>query len=305
MKKEIAYIGLGKMGKNMVFRLLEKGWKVYAYDTNEVAVREVVKKGAIALASIQDIRNQLSTPRLTWVMVPAGKPVDEVLFGRNGLTSILQKNDIVIDGGNSFYEDTIRRAKKLKSKHIRFMDIGTSGGPRGARNGACLMIGGDKNISKQLESLYQGLAAPNAYTYFGPAGSGHFVKMVHNGIEYGMMQAIAEGFALMKKSPFRLKMKDIAELYNNRSVVESRLVGWLKDGLELYGEDLKSISGTVGATGEGEWTVKTAKKMMIPVPIIEGAYRFRVQSKKKPSYAGQVLSVMRNQFGGHEAQKKK
>jgi len=305
MKKEIAYIGLGKMGKNMVFRLLEKGWKVYAYDTNEAAVSEVVKKGAIALTSIKNIQNQLSAPRLTWVMVPAGRPVDEVLFEKNGLTSVLQKNDIVIDGGNSFYEDTIRRAKKLKTKHIRFMDIGTSGGPRGARNGACLMIGGDKNISKQLESLYQDLAAPHAYAYFGPAGSGHFVKMVHNGIEYGMMQAIAEGFALMKKSPLKLKMKDIAELYNRRSVVESRLVGWLKDGLELYGENLTSISGTVGATGEGEWTVKTAKKMKVPLPIIEGSYQFRVQSKKKPSYAGQVLSVMRNQFGGHEARKKR
>lgn len=305
LKKEIAYVGLGKMGKNMVLRLLEHGWKVHAYDTDKKIIAEVVKAGATPLTSLAHIKTQLSAPRLVWVMVPAGEPVDEVIFGKEGLTTILEKNDIIIDGGNSFYEDTVRRASKLKNKKIRFMDIGTSGGPRGAREGACLMIGGDKKLSKELEPLYQDLASPEAYAYFGPSGSGHFVKMVHNGIEYGMMQAIAEGFSLMKKSPFHLNMETIAQLYNRRSVVESRLVGWLKDGFDEYGEELKAISGTVGATGEGEWTVKTAKKMNIPVPIIEGAYQFRVQSKKNPSYTGQLLSVMRNQFGGHDALRKK
>lgn len=261
MKKEIAYIGLGKMGKNMVLRLLEHGWRVHVFDTDQTAVREVVKMGARHLASLQEI-SRLPKPRLVWVMVPAfvpasagkpaGKPVDDVLFGRSGLTSILKKGDVVIDGGNSFFEDTLRRAKKVQAKKIEFMDIGTSGGPRGARNGACLMIGGDKKLFIRLKPLFEDLAAPHAYAHCGKAGSGHFVKMIHNGIEYGMMQAIAEGFNLMKHSSFKPNLKAVAELYNHKSVVESRLIGWLKEGFDIYGENLQAISGTVGATGEGE-----------------------------------------------------
>ncbi len=167
------------------------------------------------------------------------------------------------------------------------------------------MIGGEEKDFKTLEPLFRDLSAPDSYSLVGTAGAGHFVKMVHNGIEYGMMQALGEGFELMKKSPFKLDLKKVVDIYNHGSVIESRLVGWLQSGFEAYGTDLKGISGTVGHTGEGEWTAKTAKKWKVPVPIIKGSFDFRVQSAKHPSYTGQVLSALRNQFGGHAAVKTK
>ena len=205
----------------------------------------------------------------------------------------------MIDGGNSFFEDSMRRAKLLAQRGIRFLDAGVSGGPTGARNGACMMIGGDKAAYEKLESLFADASVAGGYAYFGKAGAGHFVKMVHNGIEYGMMQSIAEGFALMKRSPFKLDLQEVARLYNRGSVIESRLVGWLGSGFRAFGEKLKKVSGSVAYTGEGEWTVKTGKKWKMKLPAIEGSFKFRVRSKKSPSYMGKILSALRNQFGGH------
>ena len=205
----------------------------------------------------------------------------------------------MIDGGNSFFEDSRRRAKLLARKGIKFLDAGVSGGPAGARNGACMMIGGDQASYEKWEALFADASVRDGYAYFGAAGAGHFVKMVHNGIEYGMMQSIAEGFALMKKSPFKLKLSKIAKLYNHGSVIESRLIGWLESGYAAFGEDLKKISGSVAYTGEGEWTVKTGKKWKMKLPVIEDSFKFRVRSKKDPSYMGKILSALRNQFGGH------
>jgi 6-phosphogluconate dehydrogenase len=240
-------------------------------------------------------------------MVTAGKPVDDFLFGKNastkigagGLVSKLKKSDVVVDGGNSFFEDSMRRAKLLEKKGIKFLDAGVSGGPGGARHGACIMVGGDRASYKKLEQLFADASVADGYAYFGKAGAGHFVKMVHNGIEYGMMQSLAEGFALMKKSPFKLDLQNVAQLYNHKSVIESRLVGWLKDGYRTFGEDLKKVSGSVAYTGEGEWTVKTGKKWKMKLPAIEDAFKFRVRSKRSPSYTGKILSALRNQFGGH------
>jgi 6-phosphogluconate dehydrogenase len=303
MKKEIAVLGLGKMGKNMALRLLERKWKVFAFDIDEKARREIEKMGAKTANSLEELVKKISQPRLVWLMVPAGKAVNETSFGKKGLINFLEKGDIVIDGGNSFYEDSMKRGKKLAKKGIEFLDVGVSGGPKGAREGACLMIGGKKEIFEKLKPLFRDLAQIDGFQFLGRQGSGHFVKMVHNGIEYGMMQAIAEGFNLMKNSPFKLDLKKIASLYNKGSVIESRLIGWLKKAYEKHGENLQMVSGKVAATGEGEWTVKTAKKLKTPVKIIEEAVKFRKLSQKNPSYIGKILSALREQFGGHKVTK--
>lgn len=299
MKKQLGFIGLGKMGQNMVLRLQEKGWRVLSFDVN----------GKGNTKSIEALVNSLATPRLVWLMVPSVVPLRRTTEGKassnpvvdvlHQLVPLLSRDDVVIDGGNSFYEDSIKRAKKFSTKGIHFLDVGVSGGPKGARQGACLMIGGEKSVYENVKPLFEDLATKNGYAYMGKSGAGHFVKMVHNGIEYGMMQAIAEGFAVMKKSPFRLNLQEIAKLYNHGSVIESRLVGWLEHAFEQFGADLKDVSGSVGHTGEGEWTLKTAKKLGVEAPAIENSVKFRVDSAKKPNYAGKILSALRNQFGGH------
>jgi 6-phosphogluconate dehydrogenase len=298
---KIGYIGLGKMGFNMVERLIKKGYTVVVFDKDEKAITKISKKGAQVAASLQSLSKELPLPRLVWLMVPH-KAVESVL---QELICDMQKGDTVIDGGNSPYKESMRRARELGGKGIDFLDVGVSGGPGGAINGACIMAGGKKNVFEKYERLFKDLSADKGYGYMGKSGSGHFVKMVHNGIEYGMMQAIAEGFAVMKASDFKLNLKQIAEVYNHQSVIESRLVGWLQDAFEKYGEGLSKISGSVSQSGEGLWTVKAAKELGIPVPIIKGALDFRLHSEKKPSYKGQIVSALRNQFGGHEVFKRK
>ncbi len=304
--KQIFYIGLGKMGANMVERLLDYGWEVTAYDPDEEARQKVKDKGAKTvenIASVLPLTPTLSQngrgERVAWLMVPHNV-VDDVL---KELTPHLQSGDVVIDGGNSFYKDSIRRGEELKKLGIHYMDVGVSGGPSGARRGACLMIGGDKEAYKQLVGLFSDLSLAGGYDYMGELGAGHFVKMVHNGIEYGMMQALAEGFAVLKQWRGELDLERIAHLYGNGSVIESRLVHWLKDAYMKHGADLKNISGSVAHSGEGKWTVEAAQELGIPVPIIEGALQFRVDSEKNPSYTGQIVSALRNQFGGHDVRK--
>jgi 6-phosphogluconate dehydrogenase len=298
---KLGYIGLGKMGFNMVQRLLEKGHEVAVFDTNAESVTNIVKHGANPSGSLKSLIAGLVPPRLVWLMIPY-QVVESLL---QELVPLLHEGDAVIDGGNSPYKESMRRALELEKKGIDFLDAGVSGGPAGARNGACIMVGGKRSIFEKYEQIFRDLSADQGYKYMGKSGSGHFVKMVHNGIEYGMMQAIAEGFAIMKDSPFNLNLERIADIYNHKSVIESRLVGWLKDAFKEYGEDLGAISGSVSQSGEGIWTVEAAKELGIPVPIIEGALNFRMQSEKKPSYTGQILSALRNQFGGHEVFKKR
>ncbi len=306
LPKEIGVFGLGKMGANVARQLREKGWRVTVSNRSPAPIREIEKEGFETAYSPESLVAKLKTPRVIWLMITAGKGVDEFLFGKGGrsganggIVKHLKKGDIVIDAGNSFFEDSARRAKLLHKRGIRFTDVGFSGGPRGAREGGSLMIGGERATFEYLEPLFKDLSVPLGYAHFGDAGAGHFVKMVHNGIEYGMMQSLAEGFALMKKSPFKLDLEKIAHIYNRGSVIESRLVGWMEDAFRAYGEDLKEVSGSVAATGEGEWTVKTGKKWKMKLPAIEDAFRFRVQSQKRPSYLGRILSALRNQFGGH------
>ncbi len=233
------------MGKNMVLHLLEQGEKIVAWNRSPEPVEEVVKAGAIGTESIDDLISKLETPRVIWVMVTAGEITDEVL---NQLAPKLTDGDLVIDGGNSFYKDTLRRAEMLSSKGIHFMDIGTSGGPNGARVGACLMIGGADEDFKRVEELCKKAAAQGAYQHLGPVGAGHFAKMVHNAIEYGMMESIGEGLAILKNSDFKYDFVKLLDIYNHRSVVESRLIGWAQDAFKEDGQ-LSNISSSIGSGG--------------------------------------------------------
>ena len=294
---KLGYIGLGKMGHNMVERLVKKGHEVFAFDIDEDARRAAEKSGAKIAVTLSELVGKLDTPKNIWIMVPH-QTVDDVL---SELVPFLVDGDTVIDGGNSPYKESMRRAGGFESTGINFVDVGVSGGPAGAREGACVMVGGDKEDFDALEPLFRDLAAPGAYGYMGTHGAGHFVKMVHNGIEYGMMQAIAEGFAMMEKSGFGLNLEKIAGLYSHRSVVESRLVEWLKEGFEEFGQEMEGISGSVGASGEGEWTVEAARDLGVPAKVIEDAFAFRVASQDNPSYTGKLLQAMRNRFGGHSA----
>ncbi|HMK49614.1 MAG TPA: decarboxylating 6-phosphogluconate dehydrogenase [Thermodesulfovibrionales bacterium] len=297
---ELGYVGLGKMGFNMVERLLEKRHSVAAFDQNQEAVKKIARLGARASDSLTVLSSALTAPRLVWLMVPH-QAVDAVL---RELVPLLQKGDTIIDGGNSPYKESMRRARELDRRGIDFLDVGVSGGPAGARNGACLMVGGSKVLFDRFEPLFRDISAEQGYGHMGGSGSGHFVKMVHNGIEYGMMQAIAEGFAVMKASDFDLNLARIAGVYNRRSVIESRLVGWLKNAFEQHGRELDDISGSVSQSGEGLWTVEAAKELGVPVPVIDGALQFRLRSQDAPSYTGQIVSALRNQFGGHEVLRK-
>ena len=286
MKKHIGYIGLGKMGMSMVERLKEKRWRVVTYDVN----------GKGSAQSLEQLANSLSRPRNIWVMVPS-QVVGSVIAN---LAKYLQKGDVVIDGGNSFYEDSIHHGKKLAQRGISFLDVGVSGGPGTVHAGKpALMIGGEKKVFEKLKPLFLDLARKASFAYMGKSGAGHFVKMVHNGIEYGMMQSLAEGFTLMERAPFALDLEEVARVYNNGSVIQSRLTGWLETGLKKYGQELKEVSGSVAHTGEGEWTVEIAKKLGVPVPVIKASFDFRVQSAKKPSYTGKILTMLRHMFGGH------
>jgi len=292
---KLGYIGLGKMGFNMVERLLEKGHRTTVFDRNRTAIEELSAKGAQAAGSIKALAQALETPRLVWIMVPYSA-VDAVL---SELVQNLAPGDVVIEGGNSPYKESIRRAGELEKKGIDYLDVGVSGGPDGARRGACIMVGGNQEVYRRIEELLRDLATEGGYGYMGGHGTGHFVKMVHNGIEYGMMQALAEGFAVMKESGFELDLTAVAGLYNRRSVIESRLVGWLRDAYAQYDRNLDGISGSVAQSGEGKWTVEAARELGVPVPIIEGALEFRLQSQKEPSYTGRIISALRNRFGGH------
>jgi len=304
-KKEIAIMGLGRMGGGLAQNLLEKGWKVVGHNRTWEVTKKLESVGLIGAKEVKEMVEKLVYPRIVWLMLPNGKPVDEAIFDKKeGLVNFLEKGDIIIDGGNSYFKDSVVRSKKLQKYGIYFLDAGVSGGPSGARKGACVMVGGDKKVFKYTEPLFKDMSLTNGCEFFPGSGAGHFVKMIHNGIEYGMMQAIGEGFNIMKKSNYKLDLKKITSVYNNGSVIESRLIGWLYDAFEIYGTDLKKISGKVDSTGEGEWTVKIAEEMKLKTKVIKDSFEFRKQSQKNPDYAGQVVSALRGQFGKHDVEKK-
>jgi glucose-6-phosphate 1-dehydrogenase len=297
--RELGVVGLGKMGSAIARRLLEGGWRVVGHNRSRPAIESLRPDGLAPAYTLAEMVAALEAPRTVWLMVPAGASVDDVLFGEGGLLSLLEPGDVVIDGGNSRYTDAAARRERLAEKRIGFVDVGVSGGPAGARSGACLMIGGDRETFEWLRPLWRDLSLEDGYRFFPGAGAGHFVKMVHNGIEYGMMQAIAEGFTVLRASGYSLDLSEVAEVYDRGSVIESRLVGWLDGAFRLHGQDLDGVSGSVGRTGEGAWTVETARELGIHARVIEAALEFRVESERDPDWTGRVLSALREQFGGH------
>lgn len=296
---QVAFFGLGKMGKNMVYRLIEHEVEVFAWNRSPQPREDVVGAGARPLVDFATVRS-LSTPRIVWLMLPNGAPTDEVL---QNILPHLDPGDIVIDGANSKYTDSLARFQLLASHSVRFIDVGVSGGPDGARNGACLMIGGDEADVSIVDPIFRALAAPNAYAHLGPVGSGHFAKMIHNGIEYGMMQAIAEGAAVLKASPFTYDLAKVMNIYNNRSVIESRLVGWAEKAFSNDAE-LTQTSSKINHTGEGEWTVLAAREYGVDVPVIEESLDIREKSSDESNlFRDKVVSALRHQFGGHDVSK--
>ena len=295
---ELGMIGLGRMGGNMAQRLLQGGHNVVAYDPRPEAVQALAQEGASGAASLQDLVSGLAVPRAVWVMVPAGDPTESTI---NSLAQVLSPGDVVIDGGNSNYKDSVRRATALKEKGIAFLDAGTSGGVWGLKEGYSLMVGGDAATFLRLEPIFQTLAPgpDKGYGYVGPAGAGHFVKMVHNGIEYGMMQAYAEGFELMQaKEEFSFDMAKIAEIWRYGSVVRS----WLLDlTATALGDDpsLDGLQPYVEDSGEGRWTVQESIDRGGPTPVISLSLQARFRSRQDNSFGARLLAAMRNQFGGH------
>ena len=319
---QLGVVGLGRMGGNIARRLLGNGHSCVVYDKSAEAVAELARKGATGSASLADLTAKLSAPRAVWLMLPAGKVTEEAV---NELGSALQSGDIVIDGGNSFYKDDVRRAKALKGKGIDYVDVGTSGGIWGLERGYCLMIGGDKRTVDHLDPIFAGLAPgcgniprtagrdgrdprpERGYIHCGPCGAGHFVKMVHNGIEYGLMQAYAEGFNILKAATgngrpqderYDLDLADIAEVWRRGSVISS----WLLDLTAIaLAEDpkLEGFSGLVEDSGEGRWTVMAAIEEAVPATVLSAALYERFRSREAHSFADRVLSAMRKGFGGH------
>lgn len=295
---EIGMIGLGRMGANMTERLLRGGHRVVGYDRNPQAVHAVVEKGAVGADSLAALVLRLPQPRAIWFMVPAGDPVDETI---QALMSHLTPDDVLVDGGNSNYKDTARRGKTLKEKGFHFVDVGTSGGIWGLTEGYSMMVGGDPDVVKRLTPIFETLApaAHKGWGHVGPSGAGHFVKMVHNGIEYGLMQAFAEGFALMeRKREFELDLHEVAEIWRHGSVIRSWLLDLIGTAL-AENPDLHGIKPYVEDSGEGRWTVFEAVDLDVSAPVITLSLLQRLRSRDRDAFADKLLAVMRYQFGGH------
>ena len=294
---KLAMIGLGKMGMNMARRLMQGGHDIIAFDLSEAAVEEIAAEGASAASSLQQAVAQLSGPRIVWMMLPAGRPVEDTI-GR--LKALLSPEDIIIDGGNSYYKDDHRRYKELQAAGIRYMDVGVSGGIWGLEVGYCMMMGGDKRVFTYLEPIFKTLAPKDGYLYCGKSGAGHFVKMVHNGIEYGLMQAYGEGFEILDASQYAesFDYAKIAHLWNQGSVIRS----WLLELAEAaFGksDELSDITGYVQDSGEGRWTVQQAVETGVPAEVITLSLMRRFRSRQQDPFTERVLAALRREFGGH------
>ena len=299
---QLGMIGLGRMGANMTTRLLQGGHQVVVYDRRAEAVEQASEGGATGARSLADVVDRLETPRAVWVMVPSGEPTEETV---QELAGLLSSDDTVIDGGNSNYKDTVRRGRQLAERGLHFVDSGTSGGVWGLKEGYSLMIGGDADAVQRLNPIFETLApSPElGWGRVGPTGSGHFTKMLHNGIEYGMMQAFAEGFAILKKkTEFDLDLHQIAEIWRHGSVVRSWLLDLTAEALK-EDQDLQAIAPFVSDSGEGRWTVAEAIELDVPAPVITHSLIARLRSRDEMGYADRMLSAMRNQFGGHAIKK--
>ena len=297
--KKVGLIGLGRMGYNLALNMLDHNTIVHAYDlvvTDEVKQNKQIK----LFEHLKDLVESLSRPRILWLMVPAGEITDNVI---NELTNYLDKEDILIDGGNSNYNETLRRYSELKTKSINFIDCGTSGGTEGARHGASLMVGGEEEIVKSIEWLFKDLATENGYGYMGKPGSGHFVKMVHNGIEYGMMQAIGEGFELLEKSDFELDYQEVSKVWAHGSIIQGLLMDTAYSAFKKD-ERLENIIGRVEDSGEGQWTIEAALKYKASIPVIANSLFARYKSRDEERFSEKIVAAMRYEFGRHKVYKK-
>ncbi|NEY19330.1 decarboxylating 6-phosphogluconate dehydrogenase [Bacillus ginsengihumi] len=297
---KLGLIGLGKMGYNLALNMKDKGHEVVANDVSKEALERIAKEGIEVAETYEDLVAKLPSPKVIWLMVPAGDITEKVL---NSISGYLSEKDIIIDGGNSNYKESIRRGKELKEKGIYFLDCGTSGGMEGARNGVCTMIGGEQEAFAHVEQLFKDIAVENGYLYTGKLGSGHFLKMVHNGIEYGMMQAIAEGFEILEKSDFDFDYKDVSRLWNNGSVIRSWLMELMEDAFSKD-EKLDNILGVMHSSGEGKWTVETALDLQAVAPVITLSQIMRYRSLENDTFSGKVVAALRNEFGGHSVVEK-
>lgn len=296
---QIGLIGLGKMGFNLALNLKRNGYEVVANDVNTDFVHKIGQEGIATAETISELTRQLKGRRVIWIMVPAGEIVDEVIFS---LLPFLNKNDIVIDGGNSNFKDSKRRFQMLKENGVCYLDCGTSGGTSGALDGACTMIGGDKDVFDYVAQVFEAISVPNGSLYTGASGSGHYTKMVHNGIEYGMMQSIAEGFEVFEHSEFDIDFEKTAKLFNHGSVVRS----WLMELTEnAFSKDpkLESIKGVMHSSGEGKWTLEEALDLGVPTPVIALSIMMRYRSQMQDTFSGKVVAALRNEFGGHAVEK--
>ncbi|UYP01066.1 decarboxylating 6-phosphogluconate dehydrogenase [Oceanotoga sp. DSM 15011] len=299
---KLSIIGLGRMGYNMAIRLLEDGHEVFVYNRTSEKSETLKKYGAKVIYDLKTIKNVLSTPRVVWSMLPAGDITEKNI---EILSEILDEEDIIIDGANTNYKDDIKRFNTLKNKGINYIDAGVSGGVWGLKEGYCTMVGGDEKIFEYIEPIIKSLAPNNGYMYCGSTGAGHYVKMIHNGIEYGLMEAYAEGFELLKASKYgeNLNLSDISKMWNNGSVIRS----WLLELLEIAFKDdssLKDIQGYVEDSGEARWTVNEAIDNGVSVPIISASLFKRFQSRQEDVFSDKVVAALRNQFGGHALYKK-
>ncbi len=298
---QIGIVGLGRMGMNMARRLIAGGHRVVAYNRSPEKVVRIVEEGARGAESPEDLVAQLESPRLVWLMLPAGEVVDEHIDHFSGL---MTPGDIIVEGGNSYCKDDIRRSEQLKRKGIHYLDVGVSGGIWGLQAGYCLMVGGKVSIFSHIEPVLKTLAPENGYMLCGPSGAGHFVKMVHNGIEYAMMQAYGEGFNIIKNSPYgdKVPFAELANLWNQGSVIRS----WLLELLESAFKDdpgLETLQPYVEDSGEGRWTVQQAVESSTPAPVIALSLFERFSSRDNADFANKVLAALRNQFGGHAVRK--
>ncbi|MCY8231253.1 phosphogluconate dehydrogenase (NAD(+)-dependent, decarboxylating) [Priestia endophytica] len=292
---EIGIVGLGKMGFNLALNLLDHNHKVVAFDVAKESVQNIEKEGAKGAYSIEELVSKLPERKVVWVMVPAGEITEGVI---TELESLLGKDDIIIDGGNANYKESLARSNRLAEKGIHLLDVGTSGGTDGARNGACTMVGGNKDAFSYVEEIFKDICVEKGYLYTGESGSGHFLKMVHNGIEYGMMQAMAEGFDVLEKSPYDYDYKEVARVWNNGSVIRS----WLMELIEnAFSKDpkLEGLKGIMHSSGEGKWTVETALDYQVATPVIALSLMMRYRSLEDDTFSGKVVAALRNEFGGH------
>jgi len=297
---QLGFVGLGKMGLNMVMRLAGEGHQIVAYDRSADALGRAQAAGSGGAASLEALVAALTPPRVVWLMVPAGPPTESTVAA---LGDLLSPDDVVIDGGNTNFHDDVRRAQTLSARGIHYVDAGTSGGVWGLEEGYCLMVGGDADICRRLEPIFFTLAPQNGYLRVGDHGAGHYVKMIHNGVEYGLMQAYAEGFELMHASPYRVDLAAVASLWMHGSVVRSWLLELAARALE-QDADLSALEGYVEDSGEGRWTLHEAIERGVPLPVITAALFTRFRSRENNPFSERLLAALRNQFGGHAVKKR-